>query len=132
MTPLQQQILETVVKPALKDFLTTVQGTIIKVDGQNMVADVQYANMHGPGEKVLTGVPIQISSGLSVSGPYVGDTVVVTFTGNSIFNPIITAVIDKDHNKMTLNQQQRHNAKGAYVPDAICQRTDWSFGNTIF
>lgn len=132
MTPLQKQILETVVYPALKDIVKPINGTIISINAENMVADVQYANIHGPGEKVLQGVPIKVSSGLSVSGPFVGDKVVVDFPGGTIFNPIITAVIDSDHNKMTLNQQQKHSRKGAFVPDGIDNRVDWGYSTSLF
>lgn len=133
MTPLQRQILEKVVQPALRDFMTSVEGTIIAINAQDMVANVSYANLHGPGEKILNNVPIHVSSGLSVAGPFVGDRVIVSFQNGKIFSPVITSVIDRDHNKMTLNQQQRHNIKGAYVPDGICFRTDWGYTNdTIY
>lgn len=132
MNKLQQQIYEGIVLPALKDLMKPIEAHIVKIDGDNMRADVSYANMHGPGNKILKNIPIQVSSGFSTSGPFVGDRVIVDFPGGTIFNPVIVGIIDNDHDKLSRSQQQKHERKGAYVPDGMDARTGWEYTSNLF
>lgn len=133
MNNLKQQILEQVVNPALRNLNKTLVGHIESINPNHMSATISFNNPHGSGVKILENVPIQISTGgVSQSGPFVGDKVIIEFPNFNPHNPIIVAVIDTNYDKNTREQRQKHSRKGAYVPDSICNRTSWDLSSNLW
>lgn len=130
MNKIQQQIRDTVVEPYISKLAKNTTGHIKSIDNEHMVATVCVTNQHGYGQLELTGVPIQIGSGgLSQAGPFVGDRVIVEYQNFNPHTPVIVSILDRNHDTITREQRLKHERKGAYIPDEICDRQDWSIGS---
>jgi hypothetical protein len=130
MNKIQQQIQDQVVAPYINKLNKTTIGHIKEVDHTNLTATVLVNNPHGYGNYELSAVPIQVGSGgVSQSGPFIGDRVVIEFQNFNPHSPVITSVLDTNHDTITREQRLKHERKGAYLPDEICDRKDWTIGS---
>lgn len=130
MNKIQQQIEQGIVAPYINKLNKTTTGHINSIDHEHMTATVWVTNPHGYGQLELTGVPVQIGSGgLSQSGPFIGDRVMVEYQNFNPHTPVIVSILDRNHDTITREQRLKHERKGAYLPDEICNRTDWTLGS---
>ena len=134
MNKIQQQIVDNVVEPYMNKLSKTTTGHIKEMNHEHMVATVCVSNPHGYGQLELTAVPIQLGSGgVSQAGPFIGDRVMIEYQNFNPHTPVIVSILDRNHDTITREQRLKHERKGAYVPDEICNRSDWSIGtNSIW
>lgn len=133
MNKLQEQIKRDVVLPVIRQLQNTVEGHISEMYFDHMVADVNINNPFGHGIRKLEKVPVQLGSGgLSQSGPFAGDKVIVTFKNFNPHTPVITALLDTNYSSTTKEQRFKHSRKGAYVPDGMCARDGWGYTNNLW
>jgi len=126
MNAAQQQIYN-LFRQFISGMMFPASGFVYHVDPDNLIADVEINMPNSTNRHLLKNVPVQIGSrGLSQCGPFIGDRVLVSFVNGSIHSPVITAVYDLDHKAGTQFEQTKHERKGAFVPDYICNRQDWA------
>lgn len=119
--PIHQVIYDSVVKKALDMKQDMVKAYVLKYDEEKNLADVEFFTPYGANVYKLTNVPIQITGGISSSGPFEGDHVWVQFLGGGRNMPRIVSVADENFKNNT-RKKQEHPGSGAYVPDMFCGR----------
>jgi hypothetical protein len=125
MNPVQQKILNNVVKPALNQLGSIRVGRVIAFNPNTKEATVSYSTKDGVENKnrVAKFVPMIRQEGVHESGPYVGDRVVLGFINNDISRPIILGVIDQRYAISRRVEREQHDGKGTNIPDYYTRRT---------
>lgn len=113
--------------------LSSSEGEIIAFDNEKMVATVDIRNPKGKGSRRLRNVPMQLGSGgISQSGPYLGDKVMISFKNGNINTPVIVSILDANHKNNFRDAREKHLRKGAMCSDNICVRADWNFTDPLY
>lgn len=113
--------------------LSNSEGEIIAFDNEKMLATVKIRNMKGQGSRKLQNVPMQLGSGgLSQSGPYLGDKVMISFKNGNINTPVIVSILDVNHKNNFRDAREKHMRKGSMCSDNICVREDWDFTDPLY
>lgn len=130
---LKKQLIEQIIKPEMAKMITSTEGHILKLYDQHMYADVRIQHPMGEGQHVLRKVPIQLGSGgLSQSGPFQGDKVMVSFKNNNILTPVVVGIIETNFQDNWEQTRFKHSRKGAVIPDKICDRSDWQYSGDLY
>ena len=123
---LKDAIVEKVITPHLNNYMHPVKAKVIDYDHIYNFASVMFESPNSLGHIELLNVPVQLGSGgVHSAGPFPGDEVWVMFSEGDIKKPKIVALADEEYKTLTRELRQKHSRKGAYVPDLICERTDW-------
>lgn len=132
MNQIKKQIKDLIGEETSKIFSST-EGEIIEFDNEKMIATVKIINPKGPGSKKLDNVPVQLGSGgLSQSGPYLGDKVMISFKNGNINTPVIVSIIDVNHKNNFRDAREKHLRKGSMCSDNMCMREDWEFTDPLY
>lgn len=133
MNALQRRIIDEIVKPEMQKMVSSVEGHILQLYDANMFADVRIQSINGSGQQTLFKVPIQMGSGgMSQSGPFKGDKVIVNFKNNNQLMPVIVSILETNFDANWQQTRTKHSRKGAVCPDSICARNDWAYGNDMY
>lgn len=118
MNKLQNSIRD-LVKPMFDDYVHPQLGIIKSYSNEMHLASVEIPNPHGYGTLELIRVPLQLTPGMHVPGPFVGNEVWVTFTGGKLNLPKITSFADRTYTLTTRERNMKHEKQGAYVPNLL-------------
>lgn len=130
---LKKQMIEQLIRPELNKLMTSTEGHVLAIYADHMYADVRIHHPYGEGQYVLKNVPVQMGSGgLSQSGPFCGDKVIVNFKNNNILTPVISGILETNYKDSWASVRLKHSRKGAVVPDKICDRDDWSYSGDLY
>lgn len=130
---LAKQIKESIVLPAMNEKPANLIASVVDVNHEHMMCSISTENTTGPGIKVFKNATIQLGgNGMSQSGPYIGDKVMVEFPNGNVHRPVVTAILDTNHKITTREQKLKHEGQGAYCPDIICERDDWEYESTLW
>lgn len=133
MNDLKKRIVDEIVRPEISKTPTTTHGHIVNLDSKHMMADVIIKHPDGRGQYILKKVPLQMGSGgLSQSGPFKGDKVIIAFKNNNILNPVITGLLETNFEQNQLATRWKHERKGSMCPDMICNRKDWTYSGDLY
>lgn len=125
--------LEQIIRETTRNNLSTTVGEILSFDNETMLAEIKIKSPDGAGMYKLKKVPMQLGSGgISQSGPYIGDKVVVNFKNGNINNPVVVSLLDTQHKTNFRNIREKHMRKGAMCPDNICIREDWEYTDPLY
>ena len=132
MNALKKQITDMILKE-VKTIKNNTEGEIISFDNEKMLADVKIRHPNGSGSYRLNHVPMQLGSGgMSQSGPYLGDKVMINFKNGNIHTPVIVSILDVNHKNNFRDVREKHMRKGSMCPDNICVRNDWSYNDELY
>lgn len=130
---LKKRMIEEIIKPEMSKLINSTEGHILELYDKHMYADIRINHPGGKGQYTLKKVPIQMGSGgLSQSGPFKGDKVVVTFKNNNILTPVVTGIIESNFQVNWELTRFKHSRKGAVCPDKICDRKDWTYSGDLY
>lgn len=133
MNDLKKRMVEEIIKPELSKIATTTQGHVVKLDWTHMMADVIIKHPDGRGQYLLKSVPMQMGSGgLSQTGPFMGDKVVVAFKNGNILNPVVIGILETNFKQNQSPTRWKHERKGSVVPDMIADRKDWDYNGDLY
>lgn len=118
MNKLQNSIRD-LIKPMFDEYIHPQKGFIKRYSSETHYADVETNNPHGVGTIVLRQVPVQLTPGIHLPGPFPGDEVWITFTGGKLNLPKITSFGDPMYAVNTRELGLKHDRHGAYVPNTL-------------
>lgn len=122
MNKVQQQIMDKVVAPALSQIAGLVVGEVRAFNSRFHLGTVAYSSSSESDIIVKKGVPFAVTKGIKKSSPMPGDPVLIGFINNSYQQPVILAVLDKEHFHYTRNEDNIHMRKGSNVSDYYSER----------
>lgn len=123
MNELHKAIYNKVVQPALKQIAPSTRAVVTEYDGVNNICTVEFHSPLTEGTVEMKEVPVQIGSGgFHSAGPFKGDEVWLNFVNGDYKLPQIVALADRHNVFQTRENRNKHQKKGVYVPDTICNR----------
>jgi len=120
MNQIHQAIYDKVVQPAIRNIPGPSKAWVIEYNMETNRATIEMNSPLSDGRVRHYHVPVMHMGGLSRSGPFRGQEVMVLFVG-SYTRPIIIADIDLSYSSNT-RQSQSHRRKGGWLPDNVCYR----------
>lgn len=128
---LKEAIINNVIEPYNRASTGAVLAQVYELDDVTNRAKITFKDPKGTGFIKLENVPIQIGNGgMHSAGPLVGDQVWVTFINNSPLLPKIVSLCDENY-EVNTREKTRHLRKGAFLPDSICDRSDYKNTSTV-
>lgn len=122
MNKVQKQIYDKVVAPALDQMAGLVIGEVRAFNARLHIGTVAYSASSESDVIVKRGVPFTVTKGVKKSAPLPGDPVLLGFLNNSYQQPVILAVLDKEHFHRTRTGETIHLRKGSNVSDYYSER----------
>lgn len=119
--PLQAKI-QRIAQQEIQAVMRPQKGTVYHYNNEHNYAMVEIDNPYGGGTLLLEYVPVQMTGGLHVPGPFPGDEVWLEFTSGKLELPKIVSFADRQYEKETREKKLKHPKKGAYVPDILSKQ----------
>lgn len=118
-------IKDNIVTPSVREISNTAVGVVIAYDNDTNRACIDYKDPFTDGMVRVYDVPLQIGSGgVHSAGPFNGDGVIIQFEGGNKSKPRVIALLEDDYLNSIREGRTKHERKGAYMPDMICERSD--------
>ena len=122
MNKVQQKILDQVVTPALNQMAGMVIGEVRSFNSRLHLGSVVYTSGSNEMPTVKQGVPLVTIKGVKKPAPLPGDPVLIGFMNNSYQQPVILAVLDKEHFYRTRKEETIHFRNGSNISDYYAER----------
>lgn len=107
----------------IREHVTNGRGKIISHDLGTNSAKISYDHpIHGL--TILEKVPLRMNPGMHSSRLRPGTDVYLEFVGGNMSQALIVATADDSYSSRTMSRQ-RHERKGAFVPDMLSERSEF-------